>query len=999
MRSLPPRPNLRFLQEEAKDLLKAHRRGDASTCAIFRHIPRLRDAVDTELLAVKLSLADAQFALAIDYGYATWGDLKRHLDSLRQRTIAADDSGTTFDGRVVDKETDAPLAGVPVQVAPRWEPATHTDSDGRFRLEGLRPSSPDGRIWVQVLQEGYVGAQVMLTRPAARVHDRTFRLDREAVITGTVRDETGALMAGVTASADVVKVESPSIGLPGTSAVTDAKGRYVVRHLPRGVSASVGFSKEGYLYRSEDTVTATDGTAVICDTALEPGPVISGVAVDEGGRPLEGVVVYGLYREILSTTDAQGRFTLGGMSHGLDHPHVLSAIKDGYAITIDLVGKGYGADPCGVVIRMQPERRIHGVVVDESGAPVAGADVRPEPRHPNGECEPATTGADGTFTLQKLTSGPQRIGVHTPGYPRQVFAIEARAMNARLTLRKGASFAGRVVDAETGAPIGAFSVKGEYTRTHRPQPGDGVEHWEPQEFRSPDGVFDFKTPVGLDQVQRFVAFADGYCPAETDGTRPGQPMEIRLPRSSPVTVRVVDAETGDGIDDATVCFSYYISCFPSKVCDPYYFPAEFLPPVNGRPLGGGRYEFTGVGNGPWALTVRREGYVRYTRMLRDGPSDAEVEAACVRTRGKMIRGVVLDQDGRPVEGATLQLDIWGGIQRRDHLTDAQGRFAFDAPAARCKAEISAVTKGLAVGCRTIDLASPAALDRLIFTLKPERTINGVIVDEMGKPVPNAGIGVTLFAGDLRLTTSDVDGVFTVHGLEDGPHRLVMWHVEFCVQRSPVIMAGARDIRLVLKKGRSIVGRVLDAESRRPVSNFSIRLAASRTGEAAVEISGAEKDFCDADGSFDLADDHLSPDDTWRLIVAAAGYETTEVDGVRPGVPAVVKLSKPAPFRVTVTDAETEEPLERAQVAFHYWVGVAPLNDSRDPLVDSDFLAPVTAKPVGPGVYEALGVGRGQWLIRTSAVGYATHTTAIVSDMRGRALAVRLRMTSSVHNRR
>src|SRR5437899_9586737 len=53
-RSLPDRPNLRHLKDQAKDLLKA---GAAA------------------------SLADAQFQIARLYGFASWPKLKAHVES------------------------------------------------------------------------------------------------------------------------------------------------------------------------------------------------------------------------------------------------------------------------------------------------------------------------------------------------------------------------------------------------------------------------------------------------------------------------------------------------------------------------------------------------------------------------------------------------------------------------------------------------------------------------------------------------------------------------------------------------------------------------------------------------------------------------------------------------------------------------------------------------------------------------------------------------------
>ncbi len=75
---LPSRPSLEQLKKQAKDLLKAHRAGDASF-RLLRNLHRFTDSTDADILAAKLTLAEVQFALAIDYGFTSWSELKSHV--------------------------------------------------------------------------------------------------------------------------------------------------------------------------------------------------------------------------------------------------------------------------------------------------------------------------------------------------------------------------------------------------------------------------------------------------------------------------------------------------------------------------------------------------------------------------------------------------------------------------------------------------------------------------------------------------------------------------------------------------------------------------------------------------------------------------------------------------------------------------------------------------------------------------------------------------------
>ncbi|NKB70072.1 MAG: hypothetical protein GKR89_23615 [Candidatus Latescibacteria bacterium] len=80
--SLPSRPNLRQLKNQAKRLLKAHHAADAQAAQRLRKwLPELANRSDAEIFQVKLALKDAQRAITREYGFNEWGDLKRHIET------------------------------------------------------------------------------------------------------------------------------------------------------------------------------------------------------------------------------------------------------------------------------------------------------------------------------------------------------------------------------------------------------------------------------------------------------------------------------------------------------------------------------------------------------------------------------------------------------------------------------------------------------------------------------------------------------------------------------------------------------------------------------------------------------------------------------------------------------------------------------------------------------------------------------------------------------
>ncbi len=77
-RSLPARPSLEHLRNQAKDLLKAYRSGDPSAVERFReslpHLPKSADADPS------LSLRDAHRVVASEYGFPGWVEMRTHIE-------------------------------------------------------------------------------------------------------------------------------------------------------------------------------------------------------------------------------------------------------------------------------------------------------------------------------------------------------------------------------------------------------------------------------------------------------------------------------------------------------------------------------------------------------------------------------------------------------------------------------------------------------------------------------------------------------------------------------------------------------------------------------------------------------------------------------------------------------------------------------------------------------------------------------------------------------
>lgn len=84
-RTLPDQPNVEQLKNQAKDLLRSHSSGDPSACGTLRHLNRFSTSSDTDILSSTVKLHEAQFALAMDYGFPSWNALVHNVELQLQR--------------------------------------------------------------------------------------------------------------------------------------------------------------------------------------------------------------------------------------------------------------------------------------------------------------------------------------------------------------------------------------------------------------------------------------------------------------------------------------------------------------------------------------------------------------------------------------------------------------------------------------------------------------------------------------------------------------------------------------------------------------------------------------------------------------------------------------------------------------------------------------------------------------------------------------------------
>ncbi len=423
-----------------------------------------------------------------------------------ESSVAAPDD-RTMEVLVTDEE-DAPLAGAKVYLSAggvvdgkRQFPhgAYFADEKGVARIPLPSPLYllrlwPSHRGYVpEFINFGQGNYEEELTVPA-RLH---FKLARGTELSGTIVDESGAPIPGVTVSVRV-EVREPawganpepmiSVWLTSSSfqngaSTTDEDGRWSIDNAPAKDGERdyefrlmivhddyVRDTQWGELQRAQGVTTEMlrDGSARI---VLHKGMPITGTVVDRAGAPVtKGLVIWNdrpYWAEGVNETqlDEQGRFATIPLPPGE------------YPITV--VAPGYRPEQRRVTVEaaMRPQEFMLGKgnrlaikIVNQAGEPLSKSLVMlgewlgtealynhdhsnvPEsgiPRHPD---------ENGLYVWDWAPDGPVSYTVSAIGYAPRTVALVANGSEHVVELAPPLTVRGSVTNARTGAPIDKFRV-------------------------------------------------------------------------------------------------------------------------------------------------------------------------------------------------------------------------------------------------------------------------------------------------------------------------------------------------------------------------------------------------------------------------------------------------------------------------------------------------------------------------------------------------------------
>ncbi len=564
-------------------------------------------------------------------------------------------------------------------------------------------------------------------------------------------------------------------------ALTDAQGVFRLEGLEEGRYELWAESVTSQYALSTDVLAGTDEVAL----RLNSGRILSGAVFDvDTGQPLADVRVIqlgpGAGGVVETSTAKDGRFRLGPMPWLDTRTEVkLLVTKDGW----ETVWRPVTARDTAHVLGLAPLRTLSGRVLAEGG-PVAGVPVQLSRDLGGWAARFTQTDAQGFFHFASLCPRTYVLSAtHAGRYARQHVVAEWNALELVLA-HALTRLEGRVTDtASTPLADAEVSLSDSHT---------------PPLVRLTDaqGRFVFDSLVPGPYALRVQAA--GHAPLDIPGRRigpgPSQEWNVALPGLRTLAGAVVD-ERGTPVPGARI-----------RVLDA---------PDDASTTSDARGAFALAFDA--SLDARLEVHHPDFHPLRASVAETERTLRLTLRRGASLEVLVMDEDGRPAQGATVVIEPWPQPPRTTR-TNADGRGVFQGLSSG-----SFLVKASAPGARhrqvrqQVDVSEQRA-QRLSLQFPADWTLRGRVVNDAHEPLPDVWLQLrreqspTLDPhGYSESLVSGADGTFSLSGLER-----VRWSIgpstpeyRLAVQSTPVVSPEQPEVQLVLTRVRQIQGRVVD----------------------------------------------------------------------------------------------------------------------------------------------------------------------------------------------
>lgn len=505
-------------------------------------------------------------------------------------------------------------------------------------------------------------------------------------------------------------------------------------------------------------------------------------------------------------------------------------------------GDGSGSEASGIKRGGAggPERPepavITGVVKTTDGKPIAAV------VQANGDqTEVARAGADGTFEITGLRPGAYTVSAAARGYRPAVSAEVTLAPGARerveLVLEAGGNpITGRVLDISGGPIAGAFA---------RLTPIAGI--LSPVTRRSfaaitgDDGSFELSAADGVYVLE--ASHPDYVSGSERVEVRGGsRQVEIALVPGGVIEGVVLDTKSGEPVGGALVSH---------RRSELMRMPGGVAMSAGGRgdvvaAGADGTFRISGLEPGVISLSAAGAGRVsREPVAISMGIAENRTGVEIYVDAGFTIRGVVIDQRGKPVTGATV--DLGGDSGAESATSAADGSFAIG-PVAPGSYNLVAYGGDVISGLMTGTQVEVESADRDGVKLEVR---TGVKIRGRVKPAQIASVTLDLGRSKIRGgfaaisalggNQTEADGVFEIGPVEPGKPVALAAVSESGLRGSAEVEvpeSGADGVIIELGEAASIAGQVTDS-SGKPVAGVFVSANPAGPVQQRVIVNGAE----------------------------------------------------------------------------------------------------------------------------------------------------------------
>ncbi len=522
----------------------------------------------------------------------------------------------------------------------------------------------------------------------------------------------------------------------------------------------------------------------------QAGCVFSGRVVDEDGKPVAGVEIFGFVDYILDKAVKEkvysaddGSFEIRGLQPGENTfifrkrdmlPELL--LREREVVTVRFAREGERKE--NVEIRMVRPELIKGIVTDENGKPITGAMI-------DAIFYETSSDNNGHFEVPHVPHiMAMRAKVSAPGYATEDARFRGKADEEwAITLKRGCTVSGRILNAETKEPVEGARIV--------------CPRYEVEGESGKEGRYMLEN-LRLVRMHYLIRKGNLVKEIEIDctGGEDLKDFDILLAKGGTITGKMVDKKTGEPLKQAPIfALTHYEFSTETETDDKGFYKLEGLFPGDHSLFPNESY------------TLQEPGFSKRVVHVESGQviSDVNFEVEIAEPPKlpdpdqPRIAGKVLDTKGRPL--SEVRLDLYDEDMPEPRkavgasLTDVTGEFSLVwahyqlSPGKRYLIRASHHLYGTKeIGSVTIP--EKTKLRTLTIGFEKVVSISGRALDKVGQPVDGARIyvcekskAVPRHAGrpwywdvpDVRRTSTNEEGAFEILGLPKGIYLVAFEH--------------------------------------------------------------------------------------------------------------------------------------------------------------------------------------------------------------------------------